>query len=215
MKIAIGIPCSDMLYTDFALSLNAMCIHTLMKQIQITAITTKKGSMVNQARCSLVEDAKQTGATHLLFLDSDHVFPRNTLERLVASGKDIIGVHCVTKRPPIRSNCEDMKGKRLTRPGAGVEEVSRLGTGIMLVNLDVFKNMKLPYFEFKFDKGGMFNSNTPHWIGEDYYFCEAARHKGFKIYVDHDLSKECYHIGTAMFGMEELERTNGNQNINR
>lgn len=212
MKIAIGIPSGDMLYADFALSMNAMCIHTLMKQIQITAIINKKGSMINQARCSLVVDAKQSGATHVLFLDSDHIFPRDLLERLIASDKDIIGIHSVTKRTPIRSNCEDLKGKRLTKPGAGIEEVSRLGTGIMLINLAVFNRMRLPYFEFKFDKGGLglTGHKSPHWVGEDYYFCEAARHLGYKIFVDHDLSKACYHIGTSMFGLEELERTNGN-----
>lgn len=210
MKLAIAVPSGDMMYADFALSLNAMCIHTLMKQIQITAIINKKGSMVNQARCSLVEDAKKTGASHILFIDSDHVFPKDLAERLIAGNKDIIGIHCVTKRQPIRSNCEDLKGNRLTKPGAGIEEVSRLGTGIMLINLDVFNKMKLPYFEFKFDKGGLMGRRSPHWVGEDYFFCEAARHHGYKIYVDHDLSKECYHIGTSMFGVEELERANGN-----
>ena len=201
-----------MIYTDFALCMNAMCIHTLMKQIQITAIISKKGSMVDSARCSLVVDAIQTGATHILFLDSDHTFPRDLLERMIRSDKDIVGIHQVTKRPPIRSNCEDMQGNRLTAPGAGLQEVTRIGTGIILIKLAVFNNMKLPYFEYRFDKG-MFK--TPHWIGEDYYFCEAARHKGYKIFVDHDLSKECYHIGTAMYGLEELERTNGTKDINR
>lgn len=202
-----------MIYADFALCVNSMVIYSLSKQISITAIINKKGSMVDQARCSLVEDAKKSGATHILFLDSDHTIPHTLLERMIASGKDIIGIHQVTKRPPCRSNCEDLKGNRLTKPGSGIEEVGRIGTGIMLVNLDVFSKMKLPYFAFKWDNGGF--RNTAHWVGEDYYFCENARHKGYKIFVDHDLSKECYHIGTSAYGVEELERTDGTKNINR
>ena len=212
VKVAIGVPSSDMLYADFAFSLQSAIITALSQGLKITAIFNKKGSMINQARCALVEDARKSGATHLLFIDSDHVVPNNLLVKLVEADKDIIGIHCVTKRTPIRSNCEDMKGNRLTKPGTGIEEVTRLGTGIMLIGLNVFDKLKQPIFEFKFDRGGF--RGTPHWVGEDYNFCEAARHKGFKIFVDHDLSKECYHIGPTMFGVQELERTNGTENTN-
>jgi len=207
IKIAIGVPSSDMIYADFAFSFNSMVIQTLSKGIPVSAIFNKKGSMINQARCALVEDARRSGATHLLFVDSDHVIPSNLLVKLIEADKDIIGLHQVTKRPPIRSNCEDMKGQRLTKPGQGIEEVTRIGTGIMLISMKVFDRLKQPIFEFRFDRGGF--NRSAHWVGEDYNFCEAARHKGFKIFVDHDLSKECYHIGPTMFGVQELERTNG------
>jgi hypothetical protein len=207
MKITIGLPCGDMVYTDFAMSLNAACIYTLQQGVEIRAIITKKGSLVHQARCSLVEEARNTGADHLLMVDSDHIFPKDMITRLVGHDKDIVAVHSVTKRPPVRSNCEDLKGQRLTKPGAGLEEVSRIGTGIMLVSMKVFDKLRQPYFEYKFEKG-LFK--TPRWTGEDYNFCEAARHKGFKIYCDHDLSKECYHIGPANYGVQELERKDGN-----
>ena len=207
IKVAIGVPSSDMLYADFAFSFNSMVITALSKGIPVAAIFNKKGSMINQARCALVEDARKSGATHLLFIDSDHVIPSNLLVKLIEADKDIIGLHQVTKRPPIRSNCEDMKGNRLTKPGQGIEEVSRLGTGIMLINMRVFDKIKQPIFQFKWDSGGF--RGSPHWVGEDYNFCEAARHRGFKIYVDHDISKECYHIGPTMFGVQELERING------
>lgn len=203
VKVVVGIPSGDMVHVDFALSVNAMLIYSLQQQVPILSIVNKKGSIVHQARCSIAEDAKSAGATHLLFIDSDHVIPRDLLVNMLKADKDIIGLHQVTKRPPIRSNCEDLKGNRLTKPGTGIEEVARIGTGLMLINMKVLEKMKQPYFEFKWEKG-MFK--TPHWVGEDYNFCEAARHKGFKIYVDHDLSKQAFHLGTTMFGVQELER---------
>lgn len=200
MYLTIGFPSADMMWTDTALCLNSAVIYTLQQQIQINAIINKKGSIVHQARCALVEDTLKNGATHLLFLDSDHVFPKDTFVRLIKADKDIIGVHQVTKRPPCRSNCEDLKGQRLTKCGTGIEEVSRLGTGIMLVKMEVFKQLRKPYFNFQYDK-------DKGWTGEDYNFCKQAKDRNFRIYVDHDLSKECYHLGQALYGVQELERT--------
>jgi len=197
--LTIGIPSIDMMFTDTALCLNAACIYTLQQQKQIVAIVNKKGSIVHQARCALVEDAIQNGSTHLLFLDSDHTFPKDTFLRLLDVEKDIVGLHQVTKRPPVRSNCEDMGGRRLLKAGTGVEEVSRIGTGIMLVRTEIFKKLKKPYFSFGYD-------DKKGWTGEDYWFCKHAKERGFRIYVDHDLSNECYHLGQASYGVAELER---------
>ena len=32
-------------------------------------------------------------------------------------------------------------------------------------------------------------------VGEDVYFCKLARERGFDVFVDHDLSKDCGHVG--------------------
>ena len=199
MILTVGFPSADMMYTDTCLCLNSACIYTLQQGLQINAIVNKKGSIVHQARCDLVEDALENGATHLMFLDSDHTFPKDTFTRLLAHEKDIVGVHQVTKRPPVRSNCEDMGGRRLKKSGSGLEEVSRLGTGIMLIKTEVFKKMKRPFFNFSYD-------DKKGWTGEDYWFCKHAKERGFRIFVDHELSRECYHLGQAAYGVKELER---------
>jgi hypothetical protein len=199
MILTIGFPSADLVNVDMALCLNSACIYTLQQNVKINAIVNKKGSIVHQARCDLAKEAMANGATHLLMVDSDHVFPKDMIVRLVKAEKDIIGIHQVTKRPPVRSNCEGLDKKRLTAPGVGVEEVHRLGTGIMLIKTDVFRRMSMPYFNFWWEK-------DKGWTGEDYWFCKHAKEKGFKIFVDHDLSRECYHIGPASYGVTELER---------
>jgi hypothetical protein len=42
-------------------------------------------------------------------------------------------------------------------------------------------------------------------IGEDIYFCKLAQAHGFKVYIDHDLSKEVRHTGTMDFTHEHAE----------
>jgi hypothetical protein len=40
------------------------------------------------------------------------------------------------------------------------------------------------------------------WIGEDYSFCQRARESGVRFHVDHDLSKDCAHIGAFEYRTE-------------
>ena len=54
-------------------------------------VLNAKSSIVAEARNDGVDLARQFGADFLLFLDSDMVFPSNTLHRLLAHGRDIVG----------------------------------------------------------------------------------------------------------------------------
>jgi hypothetical protein len=47
----------------------------------------------------------------------------------------------------------------------------------------------MPYFDWVTGKKS--------FIGEDVYFFNRVRQCGFSVYVDHDLSKEIYHIGSV------------------
>ena len=211
MKLVVAIPSGEMIYADMAFSMNATCIDALIQKIPLAAILNKKVSMVAKARCELVDEALQIGATHILFIDSDHSFPRDLIARLWKADKDIIGILCTTKKTPVRSNAVDLKNNPVL-PKTGLEEVARVGTGIMLIKTEVFKKMKRPFFNTKYEQGFM---KEAKWIGEDYYFCEQARHKGAHIFVDHDLSRECYHLGQTGYSIEALERKHGDKDITK
>ena len=43
------------------------------------------------------------------------------------------------------------------------------------------------------------------FIGEDMYFCREAQKAGFKVYIDHDLSKQVRHIGVLEFMHEHVD----------
>ena len=71
----------------------------------------------------------------------------------------------------------------------GIERVWRVGTGIMLIDLAILKNMPLPWFEIRYDaEHGMH-------ITEDWDFCARVERAGHEIYVDHGLSQQIGHIG--------------------
>jgi len=205
-RVMIGVPSTNIVHADMAFGLINLIVYTFLKQIEVATVN-RKGSLISQNRCALVDAAREIKATHLLFIDSDHLVPRELLVRLLAHDKDIVGIHQPTKLMPCRSNVEDLKAQRLTKGGVGLEEVSRCGTGIMLINMKVFDAMKRPYFNTKYETNRF--AKVQGWVGEDFLFCEEARHKGFKIYVDHTLSDECFHIGQYGYSVKNLEAQNG------
>jgi hypothetical protein len=75
----------------------------------------------------------------------------------------------------------------------GLQEVGSVGMGVMLIKANVFAALSEPWFEtpWRHDKRG--------YIGEDVFFCKKAREAGFKIWIDHDVSKEIGHIGMFEF----------------
>jgi hypothetical protein len=75
----------------------------------------------------------------------------------------------------------------------GLEEVGSIGTGIMLIKKEVFQNMSEPWFDMPWQVG------KRGYMGEDVFFCKKAQELGFKVYIDHDVSKEIGHIGTFEF----------------
>ena len=66
----------------------------------------------------------------------------------------------------------------------------------MLIKADVFKKMSEPWFETPW------RTDARGYIGEDVFFCNKAKSIGYKIYIDHNVSKEIGHIGTFEFRHE-------------
>lgn len=176
----------------------------LMRHSPDTEWAIGYGTYVNNNRTLLVHTAVKgkhasgIKATHILFIDSDMRFPPDTLERLLAHKKDIIGCNA-------RSRTEDTwvarkDDKSISSEGRkGIQEVDTLGFGIILIDLKVFtsKLRAVPPNCF----AQPFNNYNGLFVGEDIYFCTVARDKGWKIWVDHDLSQEVKHIGQVELGV--------------
>lgn len=184
-KVAVCYPSSDMVHADFALALAGLCLAA--HPIPVTVINAKS-SIVAEARNNGVEDARQSGAEYLLFLDSDMVFPLTLLHRLLVHRKDIVGALYTKRLPPY-----DLLGKAVASqpvPDAnGLVEMARLPTGCMLIRMAVFDALSKPYFYFGI------NQEQQTLLGEDYAFCDGARLAGFRIWADLNLSQEIGHIG--------------------
>lgn len=205
-KIAICIPAHDQSPTLFAYDFARLMLRVgsvLGDKIESVALYVLTSTYLHVARQELAETALINGATHILWLDSDMRFPADCLERLLASGHDVVGCNYSNRGVPpdfvamkTTSLGDDEASKLMTYPDStGLEEVEAMGFGCVLTSARVFAALEQPWFAMEWAENGVN-------IGEDVYFFRKAAEAGFQPYVDHDLSQEIGHIGTIEYGME-------------
>ena len=161
------------------LSLNARSKTPL--QIHIAAYT-----YIHVARTNLLHEAIEAEATHLMFIDNDMTFPPDAIDRLIAQEKDIIGGLYKKRIEPHDSVVKIRSENRLIDPPiqSKTYKVDVIGTGFMLINMNVFNRMKPPFFYH--GKGEEFGlkQNELYDLGEDTTFCLKARECGIDIWCD-------------------------------
>ena len=182
LLVAIGVPSGDFVHTDFAMGLAMLC----MNPGAPVCLLNSRSSLVPLGRNQCVGAAEIVKATHLLFLDTDMVFPPDTLVRLLKHDKDIVGASYARRVPPFHPLTVDEAGehKHIT---SGLQRVRLLPTGCMLLRMNVFQKLSKPYFNLA--------TEGDQLRGEDYFFCQQARMRGFDIWCDGDLSVQLGHIG--------------------
>ena len=188
-KVAICFPSGDMVHADFALALAGLCNSTPPIE---TPIVNNKSSIVAEARNGAVQRAQEMGCDHMLFLDSDMVFPRDTLHRLLLRRKDIVGATYTKRVSPYSLLGTAMEAEPISDP-QGLAEMRRIPTGCLLIRMAVFDALSQPYFRFVTDEA------SGVIIGEDYVFCDRVRDAGFHIWCDAALSLEIGHVGQKVF----------------
>lgn len=185
--VIIGLPCGDMLHSEMANCLWGVGRATRNSR---QGVAIAHSSIVANARNSCVAAAQDAKADYLMFIDSDMVFPPDTIDRLMAHDKDIVGGTYVRRGPPF-----DNLGKSIDPDQdkkSGLVEMSHIPTGMLLIKMSVFNKLPKPYFRYGVEESlGIIN-------GEDMTFCRMVREAGFRIYCDIDLSMELRHIYTYM-----------------
>lgn len=185
--VAVCLPCGDMFHSETAQCLwgigrgNANCRQ---------GIVMAHSSIVAAARNNCVGGAQSIKADYIMFIDSDMIFPPNTIDRLLAHKKDIVGGTYVRRGPPF-----DNLGASIPADAektSGLIEMTHMPTGMLLIKTSVFEAFKKPYFRYNT------NEDLELLDGEDMIFSTMAREKGFKIFCDLDLSAELRHIYTYM-----------------
>lgn len=181
--IVIGTPVRDTVHVGYAFDLVA-----LVRRTPDVVFPIVKGTLLCNSRAMIAESALVAGASHILFIDSDMRFPADVAERLLLCDMDIVAVNCKQRTQDEWTARKD--GKFISSDGrSGLEEVDTVGFGVMLVKIEVFASLQKPWFDTPYD------FDTCKHVGEDVYFCTTARFKGYKIFIDHDLSREIGHIG--------------------
>lgn len=215
MKIVIAVPSHDLCPLLFANDYGRLCAFTgaMMPEYMDLGMNVITGTYVHQARHDLMGACLEQGADYILWLDSDMRFPRDALFRLLKHDVPMVGINYAARGVPshfvaIKKVGVGDEGQRLEthEDSAGLEEVDGIGFGCVLLKTSALKSMPspkdVPWFQHKYMGGG-------HWMGEDIFFCDLFRQHGGRVFVDHDLSKECAHIGSweyqLMHARKEVE----------
>jgi GT2 family glycosyltransferase len=202
-NVFIGMPTGGTIKVETVTSLiGAM---DLLKQKDIdVGLSCMVGGYVAHNRNNLVREARKKKATHLMFIDADHVFPPASIIRLLDHDKDIVAANYNTRGnlnkagqllnvlKPFDENGEmDTSGatKHYEMPKT-LFKVAGIGTGFMLIKMSVFDSIDAPWFVAWEGKDGEHHT-------EDIDFCVKAREAGFDIWCSPTI--QIGHIGTQQF----------------
>jgi hypothetical protein len=199
MKIAICTPVHGDPKAGFTKSLADMLIHVGGRHEM--AFFTYSGSMLDTSRNALLDQATRWGADFILWMDADHVFPPDTLDRLLAAGKQVIGVNFRRRDAKARPTATVLRdGKEAlvaSTPELAatcpVEQVVHIGLGICLVDMAVIRGLGAGAKRlFRFTEAS----------SEDIHLFRTLAEAGVPAFVDHALSLECGHIHEQVLRFE-------------
>ncbi len=216
MKIALSIPCHRTTEAKFTQCLAEMIAHTMSAKIEwdgelvVPEIETNivSCSILTESRNRLVLEAMNGNADYMLWMDADHVFPKDCLLRLLSHNLPVVGCNYARRFDPTAPTAsrETEEGKKelvwttheVAKRG-DMEKIAHLGLGLCLMDMRVFgllekkaieegKQHFWPLFRFDHTEDGI------GVIGEDVYFFQRIRECGVPIYCDHNLSWDVGHL---------------------
>jgi hypothetical protein len=203
--LAICLPELDFVRREYSRSLAKMMLRLGNVDAGARQVVTvhASGSVLPSLRQGIAFRAIQYGATHLLWIDSDHSFPEDTAHRLLAHERPWVGINATTRNRPIRATALKREGELLetTQHSKGLERAWRMGFGIVLIEARVFEAIEMPWFLNEYIGG----EPGDDFRGEDIYFCEKAKAAGFHPMVDHDLTKDTTHVGSVGWSSAAIE----------
>lgn len=144
---------------------------------------------------------------YLFSVDSDIILPRDTLEKFLAADKDVISGLYIQRIPnthtlELYETVPGGSGRNISYHkirDKGIIEVGACGFGCVLIKSEVLRTMEYPHFVYKSAL------DHAHTLSEDVYFCNKARHLGFKIWAD--TSVKCDHVGQHLFRVDNEQLT--------
>lgn len=204
MKTLIAIPCMDMLPLGFVKSL------LYMNKGGNPTVYFLPNSLIYDSRNLISLYAIENDFDNVMWLDSDIMFPPDTLLRLQAHNVDIVSGLYVMRKTPVEPVLYQ-EIREPTRNERGVLEkniipyrdyprdsyfpVAGCGFGCVLTSTQLLHDV--------WNKFGP--AFTPYpWAGEDISFCYRVNQLGYQIYCDSTVS--CGHIGTHMFTEKDIQK---------
>jgi hypothetical protein len=198
--VFLGVPCTETVRSEFAQSFAGLTHHNAQKLIHSPSLFITS-SVLHDSRNKIVKQFLNNNLNldfqWLIFIDADMVFPNEAVEKLISHPPHvkIVGANYCSRIEPYQPTAAGFLGPVYTSPDStGLEKVERMGMGLVAIHKDVFAHLEMPYFDW------ITGDNA--YVGEDVYFFSRARQAGFEVYVDHDLSKNVFHMGSIKLSNE-------------
>lgn len=200
MKTLVAVPCMDQVDSRFA-----QCL-AMLEKVGDVAVSFSIGSLVYQSRNRLATEGMRMGADYILWLDSDMLFPADTLKRLLSDREkgDVVTGLYFRRTPPFTPTLFETleisdEGKAhsdfVYLPKDDVFEVAGCGFGCVLTPVPVVMDVLAKYHTCFDPIGG---------VGEDLAFCFRARQLGYKVVCDQTLTLG--HVGHTVITRDFYEQ---------
>ena len=213
-KVHIAMPCYGGMLTESTFMSFIKWANTARQLgIDWTLETMVNESLISRARNTLTAKfLEQTDSTHLFFVDADIGWEPWHLLVLLNRDVDVIGGLYPMKTMPIKWVVNGFEGAE--EGPDGFQEVSKAGTGFLLMKRHVFEKLKShpAVKQYKNDIGldpkydahlkTYFDTavRQGRYYSEDWTFCENWRDIGGKVWVDKRVLLR--HSGSYVFCME-------------
>lgn len=188
-QVLIIIPSNGAWRAKMAGNLSGLLLHHAYNHRQhlaIRGVIDEQCSNTGFGRNHAVEKAMtMREVTHVLFIDTDAVFPVDILYRLLKEDRDVIGVQALRRQPPYTPTGEKRQDGKWT-----------LGCHVMLIKKTMFDQIAFPWFNGHYLPNG-------EWRGEDQDFCDKVNEIS-QVYCAEDISMKVGHLGEMGFFLEML-----------
>ncbi len=192
-RILLAIPALDQMPTESVASLLSLFSHysydaTLKRPRQIS-YNIHRGSNYPHARRALVTHARDIRATHVFFVDSDMVLPKDALTRLLSHKVDFVCASYIRRYGDWRIlGAPDEQAA----PHHTLTPMRFVPLGCALIAISVFDRVPPPWFTFQME------TEAQNDRSEDVHFCDKVRAAGVPIYLDPKLTREVGHVGVQV-----------------
>lgn len=212
-KICVAFPSPETISVEFHNSIIQLI--TQSAQFVPLSATNAVSSRVAKNRNIIVENARQTGATDILWIDSDSTFLPHSLMQLLMHDKDIVCATTCRRKGSDRSPVAVPLDLEEAKTAPRLLRMKQIGFPFMLTKISVFD--KIDELGLAPDKA--YFAEPPRWmmrklgldenmvgiddlLGEDEYWCLLAMRAGFDIWCDMELSMTIGHVGSCVYFIE-------------
>jgi hypothetical protein len=158
-------------------------------------VVANEGYSTAENRIYCVSQARKNESDYIFFVDDDMTMPSETLQALLAHGKEVVGANYYSRTLPLQTVIGFLPSDEITTeaPVMPTElfKVRYAGTGCMLIDLKVFDKIEKPWFYIDTFEFGMTK------MSDDVWFCSQCEKAGIDIWCDPQI--QVGHLGDYNF----------------